>query len=135
MAHEHIVYMILVDSATIVRDESTILKYAPLLEELAKRDDHHPYLAIAQRAWGVAHRLSGAYDDSETRLKEALELFSELDTRWQIGRTLYELGELELARSNMDQAREYFAEALEKFKSLKAAPDIERVNSVIKQLA
>lgn len=135
MAHEHIVYMMLVDSATIVRDESTILKYAPLLEELAKRDDHHPYLAIAQRAWGVAHRLSGAYDDSETRLKEALEHFSELDTRWQIGRTLYELGELELARSNMDQAREYFAEALDKFESLKAAPDIERVNSVIKQLA
>ena len=135
MAHEHIVYMMLVDSAAIVRDESTILKYAPLLEDLARRDDHHPYLAIAQRAWGVAHRIAGEYEDAEARLKEAIKLFSELDTHWQIGRTLYELGELELARSNIDLAREYFTEALEKFESLKATPDIARVNSVIKQLA
>lgn len=135
MAHEHIVYMMLVDSAALVRDKSTILKYAPLLENLAKRDDHHPYLGVAHRAWGIAHRLSGEYEDSETRLKEALELFSELGTSWQIGRTLYELGELEFARSNMDLASDYFSKALEKFESLGAAPDIARVNSVLKQLA
>ncbi len=134
MAHEHIVYMMLVDSATIVRDESTILKYAPLLEELARRDDHHPYLAIAQRGRGVANRLAGEFEDAEAHLKEAVELFSELDTRWQIGRTLYELGELELARSNTDLARDYFMEALEKFESLKAATDISRVNAVIREL-
>jgi tetratricopeptide (TPR) repeat protein len=134
MAHEHIVYMMLVDSATIVRDESTIMKYVPLLEGLARRDDHHPYLAIAHRARGVAHRLASEYEDAEAHLKEAIELFSEPDTRWQIGRTLYELGELELARSNTDLARDYFAEALEKFESLKATPDIARVNTVIREL-
>jgi ribosomal protein L29 len=44
------------------------------------------------------------------------------------------LGELELARSNTELARDYFAEALEKFESLKATPDIARVNTVIREL-
>jgi tetratricopeptide (TPR) repeat protein len=78
--------------------------------------------------------LASEYEDAEAHLKEAIELFSEPDTRWQIGRTLYELGELELARSNTDLARDYFAEALEKFESLKATPDIARVNTVIREL-
>ena len=38
MAHMHIVYMMLVDTAAKARDAETIRKYAPLLEELAKRD-------------------------------------------------------------------------------------------------
>jgi tetratricopeptide (TPR) repeat protein len=134
MAHEHIVYMMLVDSAALVRDESTILRYAPLLEDLATRDDHHPYLAIAHRAWGIAHRLAGDYEVAEARLKNAIELFRTLDTHWQIGRTLYELGELEHARSNTDLARDYFIEALETFEELKAMPDVARVSSSVKQL-
>jgi hypothetical protein len=50
MAHEHIVYMMLTDSAAHSGDESSVRKYAPLLEELATRDNHRPYMAIAHRA-------------------------------------------------------------------------------------
>ena len=98
MAHEHIVYMMLVDSAVRAGDETTIRRYVPKLEELALRDDHRPYLAVAHRAWGVAHRLSGEYQEAETRLEKALEIFEELGTRWQIGRTLFGLGELAMAK-------------------------------------
>jgi hypothetical protein len=94
MAHEHVVYMMLVDSAARTGDESAIRKFAPRLEELVLRDDHKPYLAVAHRAWGVAHRLSGEYTDAETRLGKALGIFEELESRWQIARTLFEMGEL-----------------------------------------
>ena len=66
------------------------------LEKLASRDNHRLYLAIAHRALGVGHRLAGEHAAAETRLKQALELFTKLGARWQIGRTLFELGELNL---------------------------------------
>ena len=87
MAHEHIVYMMLVDSAATARDQNTILKYAPLLEKLATRDDHQPYLAIAFRAYGIAHRLSMEYNHAESRLQQALDIFEELDSPWQRARS------------------------------------------------
>jgi len=43
---------------------------------------------------GVAHRLAGETTEAEARLKQVLALFSSLSTRWQLGRTLFELGEL-----------------------------------------
>ena len=134
MAHEHIVYMMLVDSAALAGDENAIRKYTPLLQALAERDDHRPYLAIAQRAWGIAHRIAGEFDEAEERLKAALEIFSELDTRWQIGRTLLEMGELELARSNSALAKDYFTQALVAFVSVKASPGIIRTKAAIQQL-
>jgi tetratricopeptide (TPR) repeat protein len=134
MAHEHIVYMILVDSAAMVGDEAAIRKYAPLLQALTERDDHRPYLAIARRAWGIAQRIAGEYDEAEEHLKAALDLFGELDTRWQIGRTLFEMGELELARSNAELAEDYFRQALDAFESVKANPDIIRTRAAKKLL-
>ncbi len=123
MAHEHIVYMMLVDSAAIARDRSTILRYAPLLEELANRDDHQLYLAICYRAYGIAHRLAEEYEHAETRLQQALKIFDELGTPWQHGRTLCELGELAKLRGNDELSREMFASALEEFEEIKAIPD------------
>ena len=94
MAHDHEIYMILADTAVEMRDSSGLYKYAPLLEELANRDKHKLYLAIAHRAYEFAHRLEGKHAEAETQLKQALELFTKLGARWQIGRTLFELGEL-----------------------------------------
>ena len=89
MAHEHIVYMMLVDAAAQAGDEAAIRKFAPRLEELALRDDHKPYLAVAQRAWGIALRIAGEHEEADSRLQKALMIFEELESRWQIGRTQF----------------------------------------------
>ena len=134
MAHEHIVFMMMADSAALVRDESALRSYAPVLEELARRDDHRPYLAIAQRAWGVAHRLAGECDAAETRLVQAQEVFTELDSQWQLGRTLFELGELELARLDSAAARGYYSQALAAFEAIQAVPDAARTQAMLESL-
>jgi tetratricopeptide (TPR) repeat protein len=134
MAHEHIVYMMLVDSAAQAGDEAAIRRFAPQLEELATRDDHQPYLAIAHRAWGISHRLAGEFPAAQDRLDQALDLFEELELGWQVGRTLNELGELALAKSENDAAGDYFARALASFEQMDAASDISRTNARMKSL-
>jgi tetratricopeptide (TPR) repeat protein len=131
MAHEHIVYMMLVDSAVRAGDETAIRQFAPQLEELALRDDHKPYLAVAHRAWGVAHRLAEEYQEAETRLEKALEIFEEIKTRWQIGRTLFELGELAMAKADGGAAQSYFSRAQDLFEELGAGPDMIRTQTMI----
>lgn len=54
----------------------------------------------------------------EARLSQALELLRGLDTRWQIGRTLFELGELAQTRGEAAGAREHFSRALTAFEEL-----------------
>lgn len=131
MAHEHIVYMMLVDAAATARDRTTILKYAPLLEELATRDDHRCYLAVSHRAYGIAHRLSEEYEQAETYLQQALSIFDELGTPRQLGRTLYELGELAQLRGAVDLSRDMFTKALEEFERIKAKPDAARTKAAL----
>jgi tetratricopeptide (TPR) repeat protein len=131
MAHEHDVYMMLAEAAAQQRDAAAIRQYAPLAEELALRDDHKLYLAIAQRALGVERRLAGEYAQSEQKLKLALEAFRQLGAGWQTGRTLAELGELALDRSDPVSAREYFTQALAEFETLGAAPDVERMKTAL----
>jgi tetratricopeptide (TPR) repeat protein len=123
----------LVDAAAQQRDAAALGQSAPLLEELAARYDHKLYQAIAHRARGVAHRLAGQTADAEIRLKQALELFETLNTRWQIGRTLFELGELALSTKN-ESAREYFSRALTAFEGMGALPDAARTREKISAL-
>jgi tetratricopeptide (TPR) repeat protein len=134
MAHEHIVYMMLVDAAARIGDEAAIRKFAPRLEELALRDDHKPYLAVAHRARGIAHRIAGEYNKAETRLNQALEIFESMGTSWQIGRTQFELGELALAQTNGAAAHSYFMLAQTHFEELGAKPDIARTAAVLESL-
>jgi len=134
MAHDHDVYMVLADAAAQSQDADAIKKYAPRLEELATRDGHKLYLAIAHRAQGIAHRLAGEHAKAEARLNKALKIFDDLGTRWQIGRTLFALGELEAARSKKAKARDYFTRALAAFEALEANPDIERARAVLAKL-
>ena len=133
MAHDHEIYMILADTAVELRDADALRKYAPELEKLASRDNHRLYLAIAYRALGVGHRLVGEHVAAENRLKEALNLFIKLGARWQIGRTLFELGELNLTQSN-EKAREYYSQALGSFEEIQAAPNAERTRIVLNSL-
>ncbi len=124
----------LADVASQLYDLASLRQYAPLAEEASSRYGHTLYQAIAQRAWGVERRLAGEFDQAETRLKRALELFEELDTHWQIGRTLKELGELSTARADTFTARDYFTRALAEFEKLKALPDADRTRAALKSI-
>jgi hypothetical protein len=134
MAHEHNLYMLLTEAAVQRGDASALRQYAPVLEELAVRDDHRFYLAIAQRAWGVAHRLAGEYAESEASLEQARQTFSELGARWQLGRTFYEMGELGVRRADPDMARLSFAQAVAEFEAMQALPDLERAQAALEGL-
>jgi tetratricopeptide (TPR) repeat protein len=123
---EHDLYAMLADAAAQQRDVAALQQYAPLAEELAARYDHKLYQAIAHRAWGVAHRLAGKYAEAEVRLKQALDLFQQLATPWQIGRTLFELGEVALSRTENTAAQKHFSRALVAFEELGALPDATR---------
>lgn len=129
MAHDHDVYMTLTDAAAQQEDALGLALYLPRLAELAQRDNHKLYRAIAHRARGVAQRLAGEFGEAQAQLYAALDLFGELGTHWQMGRTLAELGEMESARGVQDGAQSFFARALVEFETLGAAPDAARVRS------
>jgi hypothetical protein len=131
MAHDHIVYMMLTDAAAQFRDVAGLHLYLPQLEELALRDDHKPYQAVAHRGRAVACLLEGRHSEAETRLKQALEIFEAMAARWQLGRTLTVLADLDLARSDPGAAREHLAAALAEFGAIGADPDIERTRTAI----
>jgi len=131
---EHDLYALLADAAAQQRDESALQKYAPLAEAFASRYDHKLYLAIAHRAWGVAHHLAGDYVEAESKLKQSLDLFNSMNARYQIGRTLFELGELAVVQTDTGKARDYFTHALVAFESMQAVPDVSRVRSALERL-
>lgn len=130
---DHDVYTALTDAASRQGDEAAIRQYAPQAEALARRYGHTLYQAIAHRAWGVAHRLAGEYPESEVRLNQALDLFSGLNTKWQIGRTLSELGELAAAQTDAARARDYFTRALAAFEEMRAVPDVARTHAALER--
>ena len=133
MAHDHDILMTLADTAVELRDADALRKYAHPLEELASRDDHRLYLAIAHRALGVEHRLAGEGAPAETRLRQALELFTKLGARWQMGRTLFELGELNLIHSR-PKAHEYYSQALGAFEEIQAKINVEQTRTALNSL-
>lgn len=124
---DHDLYSLLVDAAAMQRDEAAIQKYAPLAEEFALRYNHKLYQAIAHRAWGVMYCLAGQYDEAQMRFDRALEIFQNMDTRYQIGRTKFEIGELDVARRNNAAAREHFSQALNAFERIGAVLNAMRV--------
>jgi hypothetical protein len=132
--HDNELNFMFVDLAVLQRDETALRQYAPLAEETALRDGHILYQAVAHRAWGVLHRLQGEDAAAKARLNQALELFQELETRWQIGRTLHELGKLAQARTDLVGARSYFSRAEAMFEEMKAVPDMARTRTALESL-
>ena len=132
---EHDLYALAAEAGAQQRDAAALRQYAPLAEEAATRLGHKLYQAIAHRAWGVAHRLAGDYAGAERRLNQALELFQGLETRWQTGRTLFEMGELATARLDTAGARDYFSRALAAFEEVEARPDAARTQALLEALA
>jgi hypothetical protein len=122
------------DLAVLQRDETALRQYATLAAETAARDGHVLFQAGAQRALGVMYRLAGEHAQAADRLEHALELFQGLDTRWQIGRTLFELAELAVSRSDLGLARDCFRRALAAFETMGAGPDAERTRAALASL-
>lgn len=135
MAHKHIVYMMLVEAAARLEDSTTLERYLPLLEELAIRDEHQPYLAVAHRAWGVTHRHEGRFAAAAERLGQALSIFEERQMPWQTGRTRFELGRLAADQGDEAGAREQYERASVEFAQLGAKPELERVQEALASLA
>lgn len=127
-------YALLADGAARQHDLDGLQTYAPLAEESAARYDHKLYMAIGHRAQGVLHRLTGDFSQAERRLSAALDLFKELGTRWQVGRTLSELGHLAIEQSNTDKARACYSQALSLFGELDARPDANQARSRLASL-
>jgi hypothetical protein len=122
-------YVLLANAAAEQRDESALREFAPVLQDLATRNGHKLYEAIAHRAWGVAHTITGEYAQAQARVEQALALLLGIDARWQIGRTLYEFGDLAARQDDLPSARTYFSQALAHYEELRAAPYIERTRS------
>ncbi len=135
MAADLDMYVMAVDNAARARDEDRLSKYLSAAEESATRAEHRLYLAVVRRARGVAHRLSGESKEAATQFAKAADEFRALDTPWQIGRTLLELGEVEHHRGNNDLARGHYSEALAAFEGLGAAPDADRARKALDSLA
>jgi tetratricopeptide (TPR) repeat protein len=124
-------YYLLVDLAVLEGDETALRQYIPLAEEMAIKDHHRFFQAGLHRARGVLHRLTGEYAQAENRLNQALEMFWEMDTRWQIGRTYSEVAELKLAQGDLEQAKQYYSQALDSFEQVGARPDAARIRQVL----
>jgi hypothetical protein len=124
MAHDHVMYMMLTECAVEMRDEAALNKWAARLMEVAQRDDHKLYTAIAARGLGVAQRIAKRLDESEASLEQALGIFTGLGARWQRGRTLMELAELQTnqPRKRKARAREQLSEAVAIFEDMGSAP-------------
>jgi len=131
---DHDLYAMLADAAAREGDLPALQRYAPLAEERAVRYDHLLYLAIAHRAFGVAHRLAGEPAEAEARLRQAVELFAEVEARWQLGRTYFELGRLAQARADEAAAIRHFTDALAQFRSQGAGPDVIRTQAALAEL-
>ena len=132
---DHDLYSLLADAAAAQHDESTLQRYVPLAEESARRYDHRLYQAIAHRSRGVAHRLAGEYVEAESSLNQALGIFNDMNTTYQIGRTLFELGELAAAQTDIVKAREYFTRALMAFEIMGALPDVAQTRKKMAQVS
>jgi len=131
---DHDLYAMLADAAAREGDLPALQRYAPLAEERAVRYDHLLYLAIAHRAFGVAHRLAGEPSEAQARLQQALELFAELGTGWQTGRTYFELGKLAQAQADAATAIRHFTNALAEFERQGAGPDVIRTQAALAEL-
>lgn len=134
MAHDHDLAMSLADTAALQHDPALLAETVPPLFELARRDRHGLYLAIAHRAQGIALTLQGLGDPAEEQLTTALDLFHALGTRWQLGRTRAALGDLYIARGETSRARDAYAAAAAEFQALRAEADLRRAQATLSTL-
>jgi hypothetical protein len=135
MAHDHHLYMLLTEAAARQRNPVALAAYAPRLADLAARDGHRLYQAIAARAQGVASRLAGDAASAMAHLQTALELCQALGMPWQTGCTLNEQAELLAEQGRLAEARGFYAQAQAAFEAVHARPDLQRTEAALRALA
>jgi hypothetical protein len=113
---DHEVYVLLADIGALHRDKELLSAYALRSNEISLALNHHLYHAIALRALAILDWLDHNFARAEERLKESRQLFQRLETHWQIGRTLFDLGELSAGMGKHDEANIYFAQAQSAFR-------------------
>jgi tetratricopeptide (TPR) repeat protein len=121
---EHEIIVLLADIGALNRDEALLTAYASLADQISLFLNHHLYHAMAVRALGIFTWLQRDHAQAEAQLRESLKLFQQLETRWQLGRTLYDLGEISVDRGRIEQAKEFFSQALTAFEEMGARPSI-----------
>ncbi len=124
----------LADISAQQRDLAGLQKYAVRAEQYAVQLRHTLYEGIARRSLGVMHWLNGDRAASERQLQRALEIFKELETRWQIGRTHLELGDLARERADSSAAVAHYAEAIKAFEEMQASPALEQARGKLESL-
>ena len=67
-------------------------------------------------------------------MNQALDIFNDMNTTYQIGRALFELGELAVAQTDAIKARDYFTRALQAFEAMQATPDVARLQTALEKL-
>jgi len=113
---DHEVYVLLADIGAMHRDRELLSAYAFRSDEISLSLNHLLYHAITLRALAILDWLDHDFVRAEERLKESCQLFQQLETHWQIGRTLYDLGELSAGMGKHDEAKSYFTQAQAAFR-------------------
>jgi tetratricopeptide (TPR) repeat protein len=120
---DHDLYALLADIAAQERDLAGLEAYTAHAEATSAQAGHMLYQGVAARARGILLTLQGNFIEAEEHLNRSYSILANLGTRWQIGRTLYELGSAAATQGNHTKAKELFTSALAEFEQLGAAPD------------
>ena len=128
----HDLYALLVDIAVREGSEANIRRYVSLAEETATRQGHRLYQAIASRAWGVLHLIDKESELAQAKLEQALDIFSDLETDWQSGRTYFELFNLAKVNGDQERAKDYLSLSQSAFEKVGAVIEVESVKKAQK---
>ncbi len=131
---DHDLYAMLADASARERDHANLKKFTGPAEEHANRLEHRLYQGVAHRARAVEHTLEGQFDQAADRLARAMQIFEDLDTQWQLGRCLFEWGQLEQARDDKKSAHGHYMQALRVFDRLGAKPFADQTRRAMESL-
>ena len=104
------------------------VRHATLAEQHARRLGDRFSLAQADWAWGKIHGARGEREAATTRFESARAAFEELDTPYELGRLLFDVG---LLREEPEEATETIRGAVRVFERLNATRDLERARGAL----
>jgi tetratricopeptide (TPR) repeat protein len=110
--------------------EKKLLQLEAMMTREGKSDD---LLAISSQI-GLVHRMMGRLDEAYQRQLRVLDRARAMNHADGIPAILDELAEIELARGNKNQAKEYWHEALEHYEKLGSQKMIQSIRSSLAEL-
>ena len=110
--------------------EKKLLQLEAMMTREGKSDD---LLAISSQI-GLVHRMMGRLDEAYDRQLRVLDRARAMNHADGVPAILDELAEIELARGNKEQAKEYWHEALEHYEKLGSEKMIQSIRSSLAEL-